>query len=196
MFVLVEPVIEHFLFTSHLLPPRCVWLFASLYLITISGGLGGIRTHTPKDTTWQYRNCFSRGDWNTFQATIQLKEGATPVLTPSRPVAYKLRGEMSKQLDNLMEAGVIENVPAPAGTAKSLWLPNRTSSNRFVADRKGLTGWLYPTNMNSRTSITWWIKLDYANTCRILTCHKHVWRIPKSTEIDNRIQTADQNTCW
>ena len=51
---------------------------------------------------------------------IQLDEGATPVWTPSRPVAYKLRGEMSKQLDNLMEAGVIENVPAPAGTAKSL----------------------------------------------------------------------------
>ena len=66
-----------------------------------------------KDTIWQYKDCFLPGDWDhgdckTFQAMIQFKEGATPVWTPSRPVAYKLRGQMTKQLNNQLEAGVIE----------------------------------------------------------------------------------------
>ena len=98
-----------------------------------------------KEIVWDFRDCFSRGDWDlgdcsSFQATIQLKQGATPVWTPSRPVAYKHRGEMNKHLNNLLEARVIERCP------DSRWnncvflvpKPNKPGSWRFVADLRGL----------------------------------------------------------
>ena len=104
-----------------------------------------------KDTIWQFRDCFSRGDWDlgdckTFRATIQLKEGATPVWTPSRPVAYKLRGEMTKQLNNLLEAGVIEKCTDSRWNSQVFLTPkpNKPGCFRFVADMRGLNTMTLP----------------------------------------------------
>jgi hypothetical protein len=98
-----------------------------------------------KNIVWEYKDCFSRGDWDlgecsNFQATIKLKEGATPVWTPSRPVAYKHRGEMSKHLNSLLEAGVIERCTDSCWNNRVFLVPkqNKPGCWRFVADMRCL----------------------------------------------------------
>ena len=119
------------------------WLFKELKLDEIS--MTSDELERLKGIIWDFRDCFSRGDWDlgdcsNFQATIELKQGASPVWAPSRPVAYKHRKEMDRQLQNLLEAGVIEKC------TNSRWnncvflvpKPNKPGSWRFVADLRGL----------------------------------------------------------
>jgi hypothetical protein len=45
-----------------------------------------------------------------FEGEIKLKPNYTPVWVPARPIPYKLRAEFAKQIKDLQDADVIEEV--------------------------------------------------------------------------------------
>ena len=98
-----------------------------------------------EDVLWKYRDCFSKdandiGDCNMFQAKIELQHDATPTWIPSRPVAYKLRGEMRKHIDDLLASGVIGECSESKWNSPVFLVekPHKPGSYRFVADFRGV----------------------------------------------------------
>ena len=107
-----------------------------------------------KDLVWRYRTCFSNGPFDLGECTIyegdiQLKQDFTPAWTPARPIPYKLRPEMERQVKGLEEAGVIEKC-----TSKSLWnsqvflvrKPHSPGKMRLVVDMRSVNLQCLPDN--------------------------------------------------
>lgn len=106
-----------------------------------------------KDILWDNREAFSThpndiGNCNLYKASIELKTGTSPVWTPSRPVAYKLRGEMQKHIQAMLDAGVIGHCPeskfnTPVFITEK---PNKPGNYRFLADFRGVNSVCVPDN--------------------------------------------------
>ena len=107
-----------------------------------------------KDLVWRYRTCFSNGPFDlgectVYEGDIQLKQDFTPAWTPARPIPYKLRPEMERQVKGLEEAGVIEKC-----TSKSLWnsqvflvrKPHSPGKMRLVVDMRAVNLQCLPDN--------------------------------------------------
>ena len=119
------------------------WLFDELKLGSLQ--IPEENKRMLEEVLWKYRDCFSRdandiGDCNMFQAKIELQHNAEPSWIPSRPVAYKLRGEMRKQIDDLLAAGVIGECKDSRWNSPVFLVekPHKPGSYRFVADLRGV----------------------------------------------------------
>ena len=89
-----------------------------------------------KDIVWKYRKCFSKssadlGKCNIFEAHIELKAGAKEKWISSRPVPYKLRGVMGRQIETQLKAGVIEKYEGNSGFNSSLMLVKKPKSDEW-----------------------------------------------------------------
>ena len=107
-----------------------------------------------KDLLWKYRGCFSThkndlGTCNMFEATINLKPDHIAQWTPSRPVPYKRRDQLQKELENLLEADVIEEAKERSNWNSPVFLvpkPGKKEAWRWVADMRGLNTQCLPDN--------------------------------------------------
>ena len=74
-----------------------------------------------------------------YEADIQLKPGYTPTWTPARPVPYKLRDEMERQIKGLEDADVIEKCTSKSLFNSPVFLvkkPHQPDKMRFVVDMR------------------------------------------------------------
>ena len=109
-------------------------LFERLNLNSVPVQMTREETAHLKDIIWRYRNCFSYdeediGCCNMYEAEIKLKEGATPVWTPSRPVPYKLQPEMDRQIESMLRSGVIEPCKVQSDWNSPIFLVKKNRPN-------------------------------------------------------------------
>ena len=74
------------------------------------------------------------GTWNTEPVTFQLKEGAKPYHGKPYPVPKAQKAVLLKELDRLMEIGVIIRQPESEWASPSFILPKPDQTVRFVSD--------------------------------------------------------------
>ena len=89
-----------------------------------------------KELVWKYRKCFSKnsgdlGKCNIFEAHIELKPDAKPKWMGSRPVPYKLKSVMEKQIETQLKAGVIERYEGNSGFNSSVMLVKKPKSDEW-----------------------------------------------------------------
>ena len=126
-------------------------LFAALRIPELKEKLKESEMKRLKDILWQNRQCFSRhendiGNCNFFKAEILLKPNHSPKWTPSRPIAYKLQGEMKKMIDGMLQSGVIEECKTKSYWNSAVFLVSKPFNRgwRFVADFRGVNNECLP----------------------------------------------------
>ena len=94
-----------------------------------------------QDICWENKSVFSTGDsdigcCNFYKAHLELKEDYKPRWVPSRPIPYKLQGEMGKHIKSMLESGVIEECTVHSNFNSPIFLvPKSTPQSwRFVSD--------------------------------------------------------------
>lgn len=94
-----------------------------------------------REILWRYRNVFSYDDYdigcsNMYTADIRLKEGAQPRWTNPIPTPYKLREEMDRNIQKMMEVGVVEELQQPSDWNSPIFLVKKKTAGswRLVAD--------------------------------------------------------------
>ena len=120
-------------------------LFDSLKLENLQVKLSHAELDRLKEIVWKNRRVFSYdesdlGCCNMYEAHIELKEGYTPSWTPSRPVPYKLQGEMDAHIEAMLKADVIEHATEPSNFNSPIFLVSKkgSSRSRFVVDLRGV----------------------------------------------------------
>ena len=107
-----------------------------------------------EDLVWKYQSVFSHhkndiGTCNMFEGTIDLKTDHTPQWVPSRPIAYKHRGIVEEELQNLLEADVIEECTERSNWNSPVFLvakPGQPGKYRWVADMRAVNTQTLPDN--------------------------------------------------
>ena len=107
-----------------------------------------------KEVIWKHRKCFSTGptdlgECTIYEGDIQLKPNYTPSWTPVRPIPYKLREELHRQIVDLEAAGVIEKCKKKSLFNSAVFLvkkPNSPGKMRFVVDMRGVNLQCLPDN--------------------------------------------------
>ena len=96
-----------------------------------------------QDMCWEFKSVFSTGDndigcCNLYKAHLELKEGYKPRWVPSRPIPYKLQGEMDKHINSMLESGVIEEGETHSNFNSPIFLVPKNTPNlfRFVVDMR------------------------------------------------------------
>ena len=119
-------------------------LFARLKLDNLDVKLSPEELSNFKDIIWKYRSTFSFDDHdlgrcNMYEAKLELKPGYKPSWVPPRPVAYKLEGEMERQIDGMLNAGIIEPCLSDSNWNSPIFLTKKKNgSYRFICDLRGL----------------------------------------------------------
>ena len=123
-------------------------LFESLGLDKIEVEMSDGEKERLKDMVWRYKNCFSHDEFdigccNMYEAEIKLKEGSSPSWTYPIPTPHKLKSEMDRQIDQMVQAGVAEPLSEPSDFNHPIFLvkkkssPEKPDSWRLVADLRG-----------------------------------------------------------
>ena len=94
-----------------------------------------------REILWRYRDVFSYDEYdigcsNMYTADIRLKEGAQPRWTNPIPTPYKLRDEMDRNIQKMMEVGVVEELQQPSDWNSPIFLVKKKTAGswRLVAD--------------------------------------------------------------
>ena len=73
---------------------------------------------------------------NTFEARLQVKEGAKPKFCKARPVPFALNGAIDRELDRLKADGILEKVTCSEWTAPVVPVPKTEGQLRLCGDYK------------------------------------------------------------
>jgi len=76
------------------------------------------------------------GVMNTFEATLQLKEGARAKFCRARPVPFALKGAIEEELDRLEAEGILEKVTHSDWAAPVVPVPKTEGQIRLCGDYK------------------------------------------------------------
>ena len=93
-----------------------------------------------RELCWNYKSIFSTnehdlGCCNFYEAHLELKENYKPRWVPSRPIPYKYRSEMDRQIRGLLRSGVIEECTEHSNFNSCVFLvPSKSKAPRLVAD--------------------------------------------------------------
>ncbi|XP_026671356.1 uncharacterized protein K02A2.6-like [Ceratina calcarata] len=79
------------------------------------------------------------GTYNKAKFALQLKEGAKPIFRKPRPVPYALRTKIEKELDRLVEAGILEQVTTSDWATPIVPVPKANGELRICGDFKDTT---------------------------------------------------------
>ena len=132
-------------------------LFDRLSVDVASRKLDTHQTQELKDILWENRDCFTYDDYdlgscNMYTATIRLREGAEPQWTPPIPCPYKLEAEMERNIDEMLQTGVIEELQersewnSPTFLVKKKTPPGKPQKYRLVADLRNVNKVSMPSN--------------------------------------------------
>ena len=107
-------------------------LFRRLRLNDIESKLPPKELNELKNLLWEYRSTFSYDDsdlgcCNMYEAKLGLKPNHQAKWIPSRPVPYKLEGEMERQIASMLKAGVIEPLTTPSNFNSPIFLVSKKS---------------------------------------------------------------------
>ena len=104
-----------------------------------------------KQILWTNKECFSvhdhdLGTCNFYRAEIKLKPDHRPKWTPSRPIAYKLRGEMEGMIQGMLDSNVIEELQDRSYWNSPVMLVKKPNGSgfRFVADFRSVNAECLP----------------------------------------------------
>ena len=78
------------------------------------------------------------GDWNTDPVSFELKEGAKPYHGRAFPIPKVHKQTILKEIERLMELGVLEWQPASEWAAPSFIQPKKNGIVRFLTDFREL----------------------------------------------------------
>lgn len=86
----------------------------------------------------RYKELFSGGlgRYTGGKATLQLREGATPVYCRARPLPYALKGQVDAELDAMLRAGIIEPVECSDWATPLVPVRKADGGLRICADYK------------------------------------------------------------
>ena len=86
----------------------------------------------------KYGNIFKEGlgVMNTFEARLQVKEGAKPKFCKARPVPFALKAAIDRELDCLENEGILEPVTYSEWAAPVVPVPKTEGQIRFCGDYK------------------------------------------------------------
>ena len=73
---------------------------------------------------------------NTFEAYLQLKEGAKPRFCKARPVPFALKEAIDRELDRLEAEGILERVAYSEWAAPVVPVPKTEGQIRLCGDYK------------------------------------------------------------
>jgi len=76
------------------------------------------------------------GVMNTFEVTLQLKEGARPKFCRARPVPFALKGVIEEEFDRLEAEGILEKVAHSDWAASVVPVPKAEGQIRLCGDYK------------------------------------------------------------
>ncbi|KAL0821769.1 hypothetical protein ABMA28_005190 [Loxostege sticticalis] len=84
----------------------------------------------------QYSEVFSDhlGCFNKYKIKLQLKEGAKPVFLKARPVPFSLRDKIDKEIERLIQLGIIEHVKCSEFASPIVPVLKHDGSVRLCAD--------------------------------------------------------------
>ena len=108
-----------------------------------------------EDVMWKNKEVFSRNKHdigkgcNFFEAEIQLKEGYEPQWVPCRPTPYKQREALNKELQRMINAGVVEDCNEPSNWQSPVFLvkkPGKPGEWRWILDARKINGQSVPDN--------------------------------------------------
>lgn len=74
------------------------------------------------------------GNFNKYKVKLKLKENAKPVFCKARPVAFALREKVDREIDRLIELGILEPVECSAHASPIVPVLKRDGSVRLCAD--------------------------------------------------------------
>ena len=85
-----------------------------------------------------HKNVFQDGlgQINTFEATLQLKEGAIPKFCKARPVPFALKAAVERELDRLESEGILKKVSYSEWAAPVVPVPKAEGTIRLCGDYK------------------------------------------------------------
>ena len=86
----------------------------------------------------KYENVFKEGlgVMNTFEARLQVKEGARPRFCKARPVPFALKAAIDRELDRLENEGILEPVTYSEWAAPVVPVPKTEGQIRLCGDYK------------------------------------------------------------
>ena len=86
----------------------------------------------------KYENVFKEGlgVMNTFEARLQVKEGARPRFCKARPVPFTLKAAIDRELDRLENEGILEPVTYSEWAAPVVPVPKTEGQIRLCGDYK------------------------------------------------------------
>ena len=107
-------------------------LFQRLHLKELESKISLKEMEELKNLLWEYRSTFSYDDsdlgcCNMYEAKLELKPNYQAKWIPSRPVPYKLEGEMERQIASMLKAGVIEPLTTPSNFNSPTFLVSKKS---------------------------------------------------------------------
>ena len=107
-------------------------LFHRLKLQDLQSKLPSTEMSSLKNLLWEHRSAFSYDDadlgcCNMYEAKLELKPNHQPKWIPSRPVPYKLEGEMEKHIETMLKSGVIEPLTTPSNFNSPIFLVSKKS---------------------------------------------------------------------
>lgn len=97
-----------------------------------------IKSDTANFLLNRYKELFGSGlgRYTGGKATLQLREGATPVFCRARPLPYALKGQVDAELDAMLRAGVIEPVECSDWATPLVPVRKADGGLRICADYK------------------------------------------------------------
>eukprot|EP00116_Pleurobrachia_bachei_P000848 sb/3461110/ len=89
-----------------------------------------------KEILWTNRSIFSRNEYdigcaNFYKADIRLKHDAKPCWANPMTVPYKLQGEMDRNIREMQEAGVIEELDSPSDWNSPIFLVKKKTAGQY-----------------------------------------------------------------
>ena len=102
-------------------------------------GLASLDTTPEVETLLKEYNEIFRdelGTMNSIQASLKLKENATPRFCRPRPLPFALKGPVEQELNRLEEAGILEKVSHSEWAAPIVPVPKKDGKVRLCGDYK------------------------------------------------------------
>lgn len=160
-------------------------LFDSLSIDSLN--ISPVEKSRLKKMLWRNRDCFSAdrfdlGKNNFYQAKIDLKHDYVAKWIPSRPVPYKLQGEMDAEIEGLKDAGIIEYCPHSKWNSQCFLVEKSTPGKyRFVVDMRAVNSQCLPdsyelSNVNHVLDkvgkCRYWSTLDFSQSFHQVEYHE------------------------